>query len=58
MSMVLKVLGIALAIWIVLSVLGAVFKFLGTALVIGALVFVGAAAYSAVRARSRGSIRP
>ena len=38
---VLKLLGIALAIWIVLSVLGAVFKFLGTALVLGALVFVG-----------------
>jgi len=58
MSMVLKVLGIALAIWIVLSVLGAVFKFLRTARVIGGLVFVRAGAYSAVRARSRGSIRP
>ena len=56
--MVLKILGIALAIWIVLSVLGAVFKFLGTALVIGLLVFLGAAAYSAVRARSQRSIRP
>ena len=55
--MVLKILGIALAIWIVLSVLGAVFKFLGTAIVIGALLFVGAAAYSAVKARSRGEIR-
>ena len=55
--MVLKILGIALAIWIVLSVLGAVFKFLGAAIVIGALLFVGAAAYSAVKARSRGSIR-
>jgi hypothetical protein len=55
--MVLKILGIALAIWIVLSLLGAVFKFLGTALVIGALLFVGAAVYSAVKGRSRGSIR-
>ncbi len=55
----LKVLGIALAIWIVLSVLGAVFKFLGTALVIGALVFVGAVAYQAIKGgRSRPSIRP
>ena len=56
--MVLKLLGIALAIWIVFAVLGAVFKILGTALVLGALVFVGAAAYSAVRGRSRRSIRP
>jgi hypothetical protein len=56
--MVLRILGIALAIWIVLTVLGAVFKFLGTALVIGALVFVGFAAYSAVRGRSRRSIGP
>lgn len=54
----LKVLGIALAIWIVLSVLGAVFKFLGTALVIGALVFVGVVAYQALKGRSRPSIRP
>lgn len=54
----LKVLGIALAIWIVLSVVGAVFKFLGTALVIGALVFVGAAAYQAIKGRSRPSIKP
>jgi hypothetical protein len=57
-AVVLKLLGIALAIWIVFAVLGAVFKFLGTALVLGALVFVGAAAYSAVRGRSRRSIRP
>lgn len=56
--MVLKILGIALAIWIVLSVLGAVFKFLGAALVLGALVFVGAVAYSAIKRRSRPSIRP
>lgn len=53
----LKILGIALAIWIVISVLGAVFKFLGTALVIGALVFVGVAAYGAVKNRSRRELR-
>ena len=56
--MVLKLLGIALAIWIVFAVLGAVFKFLGVALVLGALVFVGAATYSAVKGRSRRSLRP
>ncbi|MCO1658392.1 hypothetical protein [Pseudonocardia humida] len=54
--MVLKILGIALAAWIVLSVLGAIFKFLGTALVIGAVLFVGAAAYGAIKNRSGRSI--
>lgn len=54
--MLLKILGIALAVWIVLSILGALFEFLAAALVIGAVVFVGAAAYSAVKGRSRGSI--
>jgi 1,4-dihydroxy-2-naphthoate octaprenyltransferase len=54
--MVLKILGIALAIWIVISLLGALFHFIGWALVIGAVVFVGAAAYTAVRNRSRRSL--
>jgi hypothetical protein len=54
--MVLKILGIALAAWIVLTVLGAIFKFLGTALIIGAVVFVGVAAYGAIKNRSRRSI--
>jgi hypothetical protein len=54
--MLLKVLGIALAVWIVISVLGAIFKFLGTALVIGAVVFVGMAAYGAIKNRSNRSI--
>ncbi len=52
----LKILGIALLIWIGLSVLGAVFKFFVWALVLGAVVFVGAAAYSAVTGRSRRAI--
>jgi hypothetical protein len=55
--MLLKILGIALGVWIVLALLGAVFKFLTWALVIGAVVFVGAAAYSAVKGRSRRSLR-
>ncbi|WP_214406978.1 hypothetical protein [Pseudonocardia lacus] len=54
--MVLRILGIALAIWIVISVLGAIFKFLTTALVIGAVVFLGFAAYTAIRNRSNRSI--
>jgi hypothetical protein len=53
----LRILGIALAVWIVLSIIGALFKFLTVAIVIGAVVFVGAAAYSAVRSRSGRSIR-
>jgi hypothetical protein len=55
--MLLKILGIALVVWLALAVLGAVFEFLGTALVIGAVVVVGVVAYSAVKGgRSRRSI--
>lgn len=54
--MVFRIIGIALVIWIALSLIGAVFQFLVAALVIGAVVFVGAAAYAAVRNRSRRSI--
>jgi hypothetical protein len=54
--MVLRIIGIALAIWIALSIFGAVFKFLVAALVIGGIVFVGAAAYGAIRNRNRRSI--
>lgn len=53
----LKVLGVVIAIWIVVSVLGAVFKFLGTALVLGVLVFAGVAAYGAIKNRSRRELR-
>lgn len=49
--MVLRILGIVLAVWIVFALLGVLFKFLTAAIVIGAIVFVGAAAYSAVRGR-------
>lgn len=55
--MVFKILGIALAIFIVVSLLGAVFKFLTAALVIGAIIFVGAAAYSAVKGRDKRALR-
>lgn len=49
--MVLRILGIALAVWIVFSVMGALLHFLVAAIVIGAVVFIGAAGYSAVRGR-------
>ena len=54
--MLLKILGVALAIWIVISVLGAVFKFLGVALVIGAALFVGAAAYTAIKNKNNKAL--
>jgi hypothetical protein len=50
--MVLKVLGVVLLVWLAFTLLGAIFEFLTWALVIGAVVFVGAAAYSAVKGRS------
>jgi O-antigen/teichoic acid export membrane protein len=52
----LKVLGGVLLVWLAFTVLGALFKFLTWALVIGAVVFVGAAAYTAVRARNRRAL--
>jgi hypothetical protein len=52
----LKALGFVVAAWIVLAILGAVFDFLVQALVVGAVVFLGVAAYRAVKGRSRGSI--
>ncbi len=56
MQTVIKVLGIIALIWIgfmVLGwVLGAAFKLLVWALVIGAVLFVGSAAYAAVKGRS------
>jgi hypothetical protein len=44
-----RVLGIIALIWVGLIVLGAVLKFLVWALVIGAVLFVGTAVYSAVK---------
>jgi hypothetical protein len=54
--MVLKILGIAVLVWLAVTLLGAVFEFLTWALVIGAVVFVGAAAYSALKGRSGRSL--
>lgn len=44
-----RVLGIIALIWVGLMVLGAVLKFLVWALVIGAVLFVGTVAYSALK---------
>ena len=47
--MIWKILGVVLAIWIVVALFGAVFKFLTFALVVGAIAFVGVAAYGALK---------
>ncbi len=52
MQTAIKVLGIIALIWIGFMVLGAVFKFLVWAVVIGAGVFIGSAAYAAVKSKS------
>jgi hypothetical protein len=53
----LRVLGIIALVWVGLIVLGAVLKFLVWALVIGAVLFVGSAAYTAIRKSDRDAIR-
>ncbi len=54
----LRVIGIIALIWIGLMVLGAVFKMLLWALVIGAVLVVGFAAYGALRSKpDRKAIR-
>jgi hypothetical protein len=52
-----RVLGIIALIWVGLMVLGAVFKFLVWALVIGAVLFVGSAAYTAIKNSDKRAIR-
>lgn len=52
-----RVIGIIALIWVGLMVLGAVFKFLLWALVIGALLFVGSAVYGAIKNSNRNAIR-
>jgi uncharacterized membrane protein YgdD (TMEM256/DUF423 family) len=52
-----RVLGIIALIWVGLMLLGALFKFLAWALVIGALLFVGSVAYTAIKNSKRDAIR-
>jgi hypothetical protein len=51
--MVLKILGIAVLVWLAVSLLGWLFEVLTWALVVGAVVFIGASIYSAVKGRSQ-----
>jgi hypothetical protein len=54
--MVLKILGVVVLVWVAVSVLGAVFNFLIWALMIGAVVVLGTAVYSAVKSHPHRSI--
>ncbi len=47
--MLLKIIGAIIVIWVAFAVLGVVFKVLGTLLVVGAIVTVGAIGYAAVK---------
>lgn len=47
----LRVIGIVLLVWLGFILLGAVFKFLFWAVLIGAAVFLGVAAYGALKNR-------
>lgn len=49
----LKIIGILLIVWLALSVLGAVVKGLFWLAIVGVVLFVGTAAYGALKARSR-----
>jgi uncharacterized BrkB/YihY/UPF0761 family membrane protein len=51
MQTVIKVLGIIALIWIGFIVVGALFKFLLWAVLIGAVLLVGAAAYATVKGK-------
>jgi hypothetical protein len=57
--MVLKIIGAIIVIWIAFSVLGFVFKALGTLLIVAAIATVGVAAYGAVKGKKEHrQIRP
>lgn len=51
--MLLKIIGAIIVIWIAFAVLGVVFKVLGTLLVVGAIITVGAIGYAAVKGASQ-----
>ncbi|GLZ37600.1 hypothetical protein [Actinokineospora sp. NBRC 105648] len=50
--MVLKVIGAIIVIWIAFSVIGFVFKAIGTLLIVAAIATVGVAAYGAIKGRA------
>jgi hypothetical protein len=54
---VLKIIGILLVVWLALSILGAVVKGLIWLTIVGAVLFVGTAAYGAIKRGSRKELR-
>ena len=52
-----RVLGIIALVWIGFMVLGALLKVLVWALVIGAVLFVGSAAYAGIKSRESKQLR-
>lgn len=47
--MLLKIIGAIIVIWLAFAVLGVVFKVLGTLLIVGAVITVGAIGYAAIK---------
>jgi hypothetical protein len=56
MNVVLKVIGAIIVIWAAFWIIGAVFKILGTLLVIAAIATLGAVGYAAIKGRSQKQI--
>lgn len=54
---VLKIIGVLLIVWIAISVLGAVVKGLFWLTIVGVVLFVGTAAYGALKGGSRKELR-
>jgi hypothetical protein len=51
--MIWKIIGALVVIWLAVTVIGAVFKVLGTLLIIGAIVTIGAVGYTAIKGRAQ-----
>jgi hypothetical protein len=55
--MLWRIIGVLLVIWLAFTVLGFVIKGLFYLAIIGGLLFLGTAAYGAIKGGSRGEIR-
>jgi len=55
--MLLRVLGALLVVWVAFIVIGAVFKLVLALAVIGGVLALGAAAYTAIKHKSRPPLR-
>ncbi|WP_026423436.1 hypothetical protein [Actinokineospora inagensis] len=55
--MVIRIIGAIIVIWLAFTLIGVVFKVLGTLLVVAAVATLGVAAYGAIKGRSHRQIR-